>query len=266
MIRPGLCSVTFRQLSPGEVAARAAEAGLEVIEWGGDVHVPPGNAEHAAEVAAATTDAGLAVCSYGSYFRAGPDEPLTPVLDSAAALGADRVRIWAGRVDSSDASPQQYAQIVSRLQDAVAEASERGVALALEFHRRTLADTPASTLRLLADVPGLSTYWQPTVDVSDEVARDEYEQVAAHTSAVHVFSWWPFDTRLRLDERAGLWHPLFVAASAQPVPPRDALLEFVVDDDPALLPAEAATLRAFLAHERSPASSDPATGRDARRR
>lgn len=246
MIRPGLCSVTFRQLAPAQVVELSAAAGLEAIEWGGDVHVPPGDPERAVEVARATTDAGLAVCSYGSYFRSGADEQITPILDSAAALGADRVRIWAGRVDSKDATPEEYAQIAARLRDAVAEAAERGIVLALEFHRRTLADTPAATLRLLADAPGLTTYWQPTVDAPDAVALTEYDALAAHTSAVHVFSWWPFDRRLRLDERESLWHPLFAAAAAQPAPPRDALIEFVPDDDPALLAPEAATLRRWL--------------------
>lgn len=247
MIRPGLCSVTFRQLTPEQVVEAAAAAGLEVIEWGGDVHVPPGDPARAAEVARATTDAGLAVCSYGSYFRSGAAEPFTPILDSAEALGADRVRIWAGRVDSRDATPDQCAQIVARLRDAVAEASERSITLALEFHRGTIADTPDAVLRLLADVPGLTTYWQPTVDASDAVALAEYDALAAHTSAVHVFSWWPFDRRLRLSERASLWHPLFAAAAAQPAPPRDALIEFVPDDDPGLLAPEAATLRRWLA-------------------
>ncbi|MGB3374337.1 MAG: sugar phosphate isomerase/epimerase, partial [Microbacterium sp.] len=67
------------------------------------------------------------------------------------------------------------------------------------------------------------------------------------TSAVHVFSWWPRAERLRLHERDALWRALFAAASAVPAPPRDALLEFVPDDDPALLVAEAATLRGWLA-------------------
>ncbi|QMU98582.1 TIM barrel protein [Microbacterium esteraromaticum] len=247
MIRPGLCSVTYRRLAPERVVELTRDARLEVIEWGGDVHVPPGDVARAAEVAAATTDAGLAVCSYGSYFRSGADEPLTPILDSAEALGADRVRIWAGSVDSRDATPEQYAQIVSRLRDAVDEASERGIALALEFHRRTVADTPEATLRLIGDVPGLTTYWQPTVDAPDRVALAEFDALAAHTSAVHVFSWWPFDQRLRLDERDSLWHPLFAAAAAQPAPPRDALIEFVPDDDPAVLASEAVTLRRWIA-------------------
>lgn len=249
IMRPGLCSVTFRQLTPEQIVVHAAEAELEVIEWGADVHVPTGDPERAAQVAQATTDAGLAVCSYGSYFRAGPDEALTPILDSAEALGADRVRIWAGRVDSADATPKQYAEVVARLRDAAAEAFDRGIALALEYHRGTVADNPDAVLRLLADVgsAALSTYWQPSVGAADADALAEFDALAAQTSAVHVFSWWPEAQRLRLHERAELWRGLCAAASALPVPPRDALLEFVPDDDPALLAAEAATLRGWLA-------------------
>jgi len=247
VMRPGLCSVTFRQLEPQRVIELAADAALEVIEWGGDVHVPPGVLERATAVGQQTRDAGLAVCSYGSYFRAGTDESLTPVLDSAQALGADRVRIWAGHTDSAEASPAEYAQTVARLQDAVAEASDRAITLALEFHRGTLADHPEATLRLLADVPGLTTYWQPTVDAADAVALAEYAALAAHTRAVHVFSWWPSNHRLPLDERASLWQPLAAAALAAATPPRDALLEFVPDDDPALLARETQTLRRWLA-------------------
>jgi sugar phosphate isomerase/epimerase len=248
-MRPGLCSVTFRQLAPEEIVALAVDAQLEVIEWGGDVHVPPGDVERAAQVARATTDGGLAVCSYGSYFRAGADEALTPILDSAEALGADRVRIWAGHVDSADASPEQYAQIAARLRDAAAEASERGIGLALEYHRGTIADRPDAVLRLLADVdsPALSTYWQPSVGAPDDVALAEFGALAVHTSAVHVFSWWPQAERLRLHERGAMWEGLFAAASALSTPARDALLEFVPDHDPALLVPEAATLRGWLA-------------------
>ncbi|MFP3607479.1 hypothetical protein, partial [Paraburkholderia sp. SIMBA_053] len=91
-----LCSVTFRSLSAERVIELAAEARLEVIEWGADSHVLAGDVEQAARVARLTTDAGLVSCSYGSYFRAGADESITPVLDTAEALGVDRVRVWAG--------------------------------------------------------------------------------------------------------------------------------------------------------------------------
>jgi sugar phosphate isomerase/epimerase len=249
-MRPGLCSVTFRQLTAEQIVEASSAAGLEVIEWGGDVHVPPGDTVRAAEVARATTDAGLAVCSYGSYFRPGVQDDLEPVLDSAQALGADRVRIWAGGLGSGDASAEHWAFVVSRLQDAAERASVRGITLALEYHSRTLTDTAATTRQLLDEVPALTTYWQPNVAASDESAIADYIALADRVSAAHVFSWWPEAERLRLHERDALWRGFFAAASASATPPRDALLEFVPDDDPAILAAEAATLRGWLAEAR----------------
>ncbi|WP_217180904.1 sugar phosphate isomerase/epimerase [Streptomyces sp. AC495_CC817] len=247
-IRPGLCSVTFRALTPEQIIGLAAAAGLEAIEWGGDVHVPPGDAARAAQVARMTTDAGLAVASYGSYFRAGADEQLTPILDSAEALGADRVRVWAGALGSGEATDGDRAATVERLRAAASEAGERGIGLALEFHSGTLADTAPETLRLLDEVahPALSTYWQPTVAAPVDAVLDEYRALAAHTTAAHVFSWWPVKERLPLRARDALWTRFFAEASAAPAPPRDALLEFVPGDDPALLAAEAAALRGYL--------------------
>ncbi|MGB4137235.1 MAG: TIM barrel protein, partial [Microbacterium sp.] len=177
-IRAGLCSVTFRQLTPERLVPLAADAGLQTIEWGGDVHAPPGDPARATEVARLTAGAGLVVCSYGSYFRARDGEDLTPILDSAEALGADRVRIWAGTTGSVDADDAGWSRVAERLTDAAAEASARGIALALEFHRGTLADTVPATRRLLEAVPALSTYWQPTVDAPDEDALAEYIALA----------------------------------------------------------------------------------------
>ena len=154
MIRSGLCSVTFRQLDPARVVALTVAAGLEAIEWGGDVHVPAGDVARAAEVARQTADAGLAVASYGSYFRATEGEEIAPVLDAAEALGADRIRVWAGRVGSADASDAEQHTTAERLRAAASDAAARGIALALEFHGGTLTDSAASTRRLLAAVVG----------------------------------------------------------------------------------------------------------------
>jgi len=242
--------VTFRGLPAARVAALAAQAGLEAIEWGGDVHVPPGDGRRAAEVARITADAGVAVCSYGSYFRGDPGEEIGPVLDSAVALGADRVRVWAGRIGSADAGADERVRLTAALARAAAEAADRGVVLALEYHGGTLADTPEATLRLLGDVahPMLRTYWQPTVGASDDEAVAEYGRLADRVSAVHVFSWWPATERHPLPFRDGLWRSFAAAAAGAAEPPRDALLEFVPDDDPARLPAEAAALRCYLGH------------------
>ena len=240
--------MTFRALAPERIVELAADAGLEVIEWGGDVHVPPGDVIRAAEVARATADAGLAVASYGSYFRARPDDSLMPVLDSAQALGADRVRIWAGTTGSDAATDGEWHAVVARLRSAASEAEGRGIGLALEFHSGTLADTAPTTLRLLDEVgsPALSTYWQPTVAASVDAVLEEYRALAAHTSAAHVFSWWPRQERLPLRARDALWTRLFADARAASAPPRDALLEFVPGDDPAQLAGEATALREYL--------------------
>ncbi|WP_460796527.1 sugar phosphate isomerase/epimerase family protein [Microbacterium sp. GXF0217] len=246
-IRIGLCSVTFRALSAERVVALAAQSGLESIEWGGDVHVPPGDVATARQVAALTADAGLAVASYGSYFRAGEDEDITPVLDSASALGARRIRVWAGSVDAADATEHEHAGTIERLRNAAAAASDRGLELALEYHGGTLANAPATTLRVLDEVdhPALRTYWQPTVGATHTEAIDEYTAIADRVSAVHVFSWWPRTERRPLADRDALWRELFATASAAPQPPQDALLEFVPDDDPAVLVREASVLRAY---------------------
>lgn len=245
-IRPGLCSVTFRALAPERVVALAADAGLEVIEWGGDVHVPAGDIAAAERVARLTADAGLTPCSYGSYFRAGVGEKLAPVLDSAEALGVDRIRVWAGPMGSAEAGVSDWVGVVERLHVAASAAASRGISLALEFHSGTLADTAPATLKLLAEIPALSTYWQPTVAATTDEALAEYRALAERTSAAHVFSWWPTTERMPLSSRDDLWTQFFAEAQAADSPPRDALLEFVPGDDPAALATEAATLRSYL--------------------
>ncbi len=94
---PGLCSVTMRHLGVEEVAKIAAECGLGAIEWGGDVHVPPGDAAAAHRARTASLAAGLDCASYGSYLLADHDrEPdtIARVLDTAVELGAPNVRVW----------------------------------------------------------------------------------------------------------------------------------------------------------------------------
>ena len=80
MIYSGLVSVTFRALSPAEIVELVARAGLEGIEWGGDVHAPHGDVARARDVYRRTVDAGLAIPSYGSYYRPGKPAALGSIL------------------------------------------------------------------------------------------------------------------------------------------------------------------------------------------
>lgn len=51
MFLHGLCSVSFRALSPEQIVQLAQSAGLSCIEWGADVHVPPGDFQNAERIA-----------------------------------------------------------------------------------------------------------------------------------------------------------------------------------------------------------------------
>ncbi len=62
----GLTSITFRGMAPREIIDLAGKAGLEGIEWGSDVHVPPGDIPLAKAIAAMCAEAGIRVTSYGS--------------------------------------------------------------------------------------------------------------------------------------------------------------------------------------------------------
>ncbi len=247
--RLGLCSVTLRRLPAVEVIAQARAAGLHRIEWGADVHAPPTD-PGLAELGARTRAAGLTVSSYGSYWRAGVSsrEHLVEIVEGAVALEAPRIRVWASDVGTAQADAQVWERAVRDLREGCIVAGERGVELSLEFHPDTLTDSVDSTLELLERVGDdrLRTYWQPRLDEPVEPAVAGLRRLLPVLSGVLVFSWWPGAHRLRLAERLDLWSAVIdwlLADSA----PTDLLLEFVPDDDPERIAAEAAVLRGLFA-------------------
>lgn len=248
--RTGICSVTFRQLSQAQLVAATAAAGLRRIEWGSDIHAPADDAKALDAVRARTADAGLEVSSYGSYWRAGDREaspPIEELVTAATRLGAPRIRVWAGSVGSAECAAPQRLRIIEDLRHAAQVGADNGIRIGLEFHRLTLTDTVDSTLQLLDEVghDNLATYWQPPLDEPATVAVDGLRRLVDRVCGVHVFSWWPFADRLPLADRADLWQDV-ITLLRKSAPPLDLLLEFVPDDDPALLPREAGTLRSWL--------------------
>ena len=236
---PGLCSVTFRSLSADDIIEATVAAGLRAIEWGGDVHLPPGDVARAATLARRCADAGLVCPSYGSYVAAGGAvRDMDAALDTADALGARTVRVWAPVGVTPDA--------VGEL--AVA-AGGRGLTASLEFHPGTSTETAASTLALLTAVDNehLYTYWQPVAGASPARSLSEYRSIERRCSHVHVF-WWTRDgTRLPLAEGVELWPAVLGSPSTarQWHEPRMAYLEFVADDDISVMARDAATLRGW---------------------
>lgn len=247
MIETGLASVTFRRLTIAEVATIAVEARLQAIEWGGDVHVPPGDVRAAEEALTQTSKRGLRVASYGSYYRAADSPPDTfkDVLASAAALGAPRMRVWAGKHGSGLTSATERSEVVDDLRRITEQASAAGILLATEFHSETLADTIGSTLELLDAVPGLWTYWQPPIGVSAPSSRAAVVALSSRLAGVHCFSLRADRSIQRLAEGAEIWTPVLAELSAKDRK-IDVMLEFVIDDDPAALYQDAECLRSWL--------------------
>ncbi len=250
MIASGLVSITFRHLSPEEIITQACEAGLEAIEWGGDVHVPHGDLSGAARTGSLTRQAGLRVASYGSYYQVGHDLPVPfgKVLDTALALGAPVIRVWAGQQGSATADDAYWGRVIKEARRIARLAAAEGRVVSCEYHGGSLTDTCAGARRLLdgVDAPNLRTHWQPGAGRSPAQNLDELRQVLPRLGHLHVFHW-PGGERRPLEEGAADWADYLRVADDGDLPGRAAMLEFVADDDPRRLIAEATTLRRLLA-------------------
>jgi sugar phosphate isomerase/epimerase len=249
---PGLVSITFRQLSPAEIVSLARKAQLQEIEWGGDIHVPHGDIARARQVGAMTCDAGLSVAAYGSYYAAGASSPqvaFEQVLETAVALGAPLIRVWAGREGSAAADAAARQRVVADTAWICDLAAEAGVTIAFEYHGGTLTDTPASARALLTAVnrPNLRSLWQPLGDADPAGRALVIEEILPWLSNIHVF-YWPSARRAPLSEGAGQWQAALTAA-ARGNRPTGLLLEFVADDSPEQFLSDAATLRRWLSGE-----------------
>jgi hypothetical protein len=271
-IAPGLCSITFRSLGVDAVIEAAVQAGVEGIEWGGDVHVPPGREVLATSVAARCGDAGIEVVSYGSYLGLAPDDDGAAVdgaLDAAEALGAPMVRIWTELGVTPDSPAGERRRVLERTAGLADAISARGLTPALEFHPGTLTHTAASTNDLLASLgrPDVRAHWQPDPALGPDEAVAELARVSGTLAHLHVFSWGPGGIADRRPLATGeeLWRAALAVAAdaAAPLPGnRFALCEYVRDDDPAQLVADVRELRRWL----DAAALSPARGASPRRR
>ena len=255
MIRTGLVSVTFRPHTPQEIIQWTVEAGLDAIEWGGDIHVPHGNVERAREVGDRTRSAGLQVSSYGSYYRLNGGDPFEPVLETAQALGAPSIRVWAGNRGTQDAD--------EAWREAVAEDARRIAALAeacriridLEYHGGTLTDTADSAKRLMEQAchANLRLYWQPAWDQDPGRGLADLRLLSSYLGHFHVFHWTQAKRRPLAEGEADWRCYLNYAASLGGE--RYAMLEFVEDDRPEHFLRDAKVLKRLVREANSRACS-----------
>jgi 3-dehydroshikimate dehydratase len=252
MFTLGLVSVTFRSLNPEEIIQLVKRAGVQSIEWGGDIHVPAGDLKQALNVGRRTREEGLHVAAYGSYYRLGRSAaeatPFEPVLASAEALGAPTIRVWAGPHGSDDCSPEDRREVIDDGLRVAELAAKKGISISLEYHGGTLTDTRASVHALMEELahPNIEFLWQPTNGEAVELCADRLRDVLPRLRNVHVFHWWPTAADRRpLSEGETSWRT-YIDIVRQRGKPAEFLLEFVLDDSPDQFLADAATLRHWL--------------------
>lgn len=247
-----MVSVTLRALPADAVLAVMEDCKLECVEWGGDVHAPHGDLKTASELGRKTRDAGIDVLAYGSYYRLDESEsaglPFQKVLDTAAALGAHSIRVWAGRRSKAECD-QSHLQKAADDAIRIAElAAGIGITVCLEYHANTLTDSIESTQVLLqrASHPSLQCLWQPPIGKSACYCLASLRAIGPRLAHLHVFHWWPdANHRLPLIEGQERWmqYLRFVIGTNRK---SSFLLEFVPGDDPGLVAREVNTLRSWL--------------------
>lgn len=244
----GMTSVTFRKKSVEEVIEITTKAGLDGIEWGGDVHVPAGELLKAKEIDKKTKEAGLKVLSYGSYHTLLQDDvnDFKKVLKTANVMGIDCIRIWAGKVDINKVTGEEFIKASQELKAICKIAYEDGIFISLEKHRKTLTHTTESTLRLLelTDCENLRTYWQPSLELSVEENCQSIRLLRPYISNVHVFKWNYMKERFPLLE--GKEWPLYISELKADLNIQSFILEFVKDDSDEAFIKDAATLKKWL--------------------
>ena len=186
----GLCSISFRKNTPEEILAAMKTAGLEVIEWGSDVHCPP---EKAKEIAELQRQCGIECCSYGTYFKIGvtPINELGKYIVAAKTLGTNVLRLWCGDKNSEDYAESEKAELFGACKAAAEIAKAEDITLCMECHNNTYTNRKESALELMQAVnsPHFRMYWQPNQFRSEKENILYANLLSPYTVNIHVFNW-----------------------------------------------------------------------------
>lgn len=191
--KAGLVSVSFRPHSPKEILEEMNRAGLNLIEWGSDVHAPCKDAERIGEIVALQKQYGVTCSSYGTYFRLGetPMEDLEDYIASAKRLGTGILRLWCGKKSGADMTDEEKRALVEICRQAASVAARHDVCLCMECHVKTFTERPEDALWLMqqVDSPHFQMYWQPNQYRTVEENYRSAQMLAPYTKVIHVFHW-----------------------------------------------------------------------------
>lgn len=240
--KSGLCSVSFRKNTPEEILQAMKTAGLEVIEWGSDVHCPPEKAKGIAEL---QNQYGIKCCSYGTYFKIGvtPIEELNKYLVTAKTLGTNVLRLWCGDKNSEDYTENEKRKLFAACKAAAEIAKAEDVTICMECHNNTYTNRKESALELMQAVnsPHFRMYWQPNQFRSEEENILYANLLSPYTVNIHVFNWNKKE-KYPLRFAKDIWKNYLSFFDKS----KNLLLEFMPDDRIETLKTEAEALKEIL--------------------
>lgn len=246
-IKYGLTSVTLRNFDADKVVELAKSNRMQGIEWGGDVHCPPGETLTAGRIKKLCDKQNISIFSYGSYIFAGESRSLEKefekVLGTAILLGAPVIRIWAGKKGPKESDEKYFEKVALQTSLFCDLALGYGIKVAFEYHRNTLTESAESAISLINRIQksNLALYWQPNPDISFSENQKELTMVSKYLVAVHVFHWTKEGERLPL--KIGWIHwKKYLEIIKKTGNCCNLILEFVKDDDPCQLADDAKTL------------------------
>lgn len=246
MIHTGLVSISFRGLSPEEIAQEMVKCGLKYVEWGSDVHAPCTDTGRLEQIAALQKQYGITCCSYGTYFRLGftPNEELPEYIRAAKLLGTKTLRLWAGKKSPNLFTPEERDTFFDVCRQAAKIAEDTGVVLCMECHRNTYTETMEAALELMQAVnsPAFRMYWQPSQALTVAGNVEYIQTLMPYIDNLHVFQW-KNEIHYPLSTGEEEWKTYLRQFTGD----RAALLEFMPDNQVESLPVEAQTLHRIVA-------------------
>lgn len=243
--KTGLCSISFRNLTPAEIIENMKTAGLDLVEWGSDVHAPKDNIALLKEIANLQKENEIICSSYGTYFKLGTDDlkELPQYINAAKILGTSILRLWCGNKNSEDYSKTEIKSLFSECKEAAKIAKENDVILCMECHNKTFTNKSKAAYALMQHVNSscFRMYWQPNQFLTENENIESAKLLAPFTVNIHVFNW-KENKKFPLLEGTDIWKKYLKEFSGN----QTLLLEFMPDGKAESLVPESNTLKEML--------------------
>ena len=186
----GFTTTSFRQIKSLEKIVKiASDAGVDCIEWGGDVHVK--DVETAKKAKALCDAAGIKINSYGSYYRVGSKDKAEweKICKIASAMDAVSVRVWLGKADSEKTDEVTYWNLVEDAEYICKVAEKYGLLVCPECHDNKYNNNTDAFLKIRKDISceNFKTYFQSRYK-KKRYDLDRIERTLPYIETVHI-SW-----------------------------------------------------------------------------